>query len=145
MALRIPEWCRNVLFHALVLSHFENCNLLLTDISSALWLSLGKQLNWAFKTVVYRSRNKCSTSLRIFEEIRGMKQRLDSESFDLLFSILRRNKRTVFQNHPKLVNWASEWIIETKTSIIYNKVQVSFLMDPSLYLCEKLEFFPHWL
>ena len=79
----LPKKCLKVLLHALVLSHFEYCYLLLTDISSALLLSLEKQLNWALRTVFYRSRNKCSTSLRISEEILSMKQRIDLKSFDL--------------------------------------------------------------
>ena len=92
--------CLKVLLHALVLSHFEYCNLLLTDISSALLLSSKKQLNWALKTVFYRSRNKCSTSLRI-SEVLSLKQRIDLKSFDLLFSILK-NERSTFQDHPDL-------------------------------------------
>ena len=90
-----------MLLHALVLNHFEYCNLLLTDFSSALLLSSEKQLNWALKTVFYRSRNKCSTSLRISEELLSMKQRIDLKSFDLFFSILK-NEMSAFQNHPKL-------------------------------------------
>ena len=43
----LPKKCLKVLLHAVVLGHFEYCNLLLTDISSALLLSLEKQLNWA--------------------------------------------------------------------------------------------------
>ena len=97
----LPKKCLKVLLHALVLSHFEYCNLLLTDISSALLLYSEKQLNWALKTVFYRSRNKCSTSLRISEEILSMKQRIDLKSFDLLYSILK-NERSAFQNHLKL-------------------------------------------
>ena len=97
----LPKKFLKVLLHALVLSHFEYCNLLLTDISSALLLYLEKQLNWALKTVFYRSRNKCSTSLRISEEILSMKQRIDLKSFDLLYSILK-NERSAFQNHLKL-------------------------------------------
>ena len=71
------------------------------DISSALLRSLEKQLNWALKTVSYRSRNKCSTSLRPSEKILGLKQKIDVKSFDLLFSILK-NGRSTFQNHLKL-------------------------------------------
>ena len=97
----LPKKCLKVLLHALVLSHFEYCNLLLTDISSALLLSLEKQLNWALKTVFYRSRNKCSTSLRISEEILGMKHRIDLKSFDFLFLILK-NERSAFQIRLKL-------------------------------------------
>ena len=76
---------------------------LLTDISSALLLSLEKQLNWALKTVIYRSRNYSSTTLRISEGILSMKQRMDLKSFDLLFSILK-NERSASQNHLKLHN-----------------------------------------
>ena len=93
--------CLKVLLHALVLSHFEYCNLLLTDISSAPLLSLEKQLNWALKIVFIRSRNKRSTSLRISEEVLSMKQRIDLKSFDILFSILK-NEKSAFQNHLKL-------------------------------------------
>ena len=72
----LPKKCLKVLLHALVLSHFEHCNLLSTDISSALLLSLEKQLNWALETVFYRSRNNCSTSSRISEELLSMKHRI---------------------------------------------------------------------
>ena len=78
----LPKNCLKVLLHALVLSHFKYCILLLTDISSALLLSLKKQLNLVLKTLFYRSRNKCSTSLRISEKILGMKHRIELKSFD---------------------------------------------------------------
>ena len=74
-----------VLLHALVLNHFEYCNLLLPDFSCALLLSSEKQLNLAPKPVFYRSRNKCSTSLRLSEELLSMKQRIDLKSFDFVF------------------------------------------------------------
>ena len=68
----LPKKRLKVLLHALVQSHFEYCNLLLTDISIALLLSFEKQLNWTRQTVFYRSRNKYLTSLRISEEILGL-------------------------------------------------------------------------
>ena len=51
--------------------------------------------------VLYISRNKCLTSLKISEETLGMTQRTDFKSFDLLFSIFK-NERTAFQNHLQL-------------------------------------------
>ena len=97
----LPKKCLKVLLHALVLSHFKYCNLLLTDISSALLLFLKKQLNWALKTIFYRSRNKSSSSSRLSEEILSMKHRIELKSFDLLFSVLK-TERSAFQNHLKL-------------------------------------------
>ena len=40
----LPKKCFKVLLHACVLSHFEDCNYRLRDTSSALLLSLEKQL-----------------------------------------------------------------------------------------------------
>ena len=123
-----------MLLHALVLSHFEYCNLLLTDISSALLLSLEKQLNWALRTVFYRSRNKCSTSLRISEEILRMKQRIDLKSFDLLYSILK-NERSAFQNHLKLPTMSFRINERNKKIILKEPGSSKFLHGSFFYTC----------
>ena len=88
----LPKKCLKVLLQSLVLSHFDYCNIMLTNISSKLLLSLEKQLNWALKTVFYRSKNKSSTSLRICENILSMKQGIELKSLDLLFSILKKER-----------------------------------------------------
>ena len=93
----LPKKCLKVLLQSLVLSHFDYCNIMLTNISSKLLLSLEKQLNWALKTVFYRSKNRSSTSLRICENILSMKQGIELKSLDLLFSILKK-KESVFKN-----------------------------------------------
>ena len=89
----LPKKCLKVLLQSLVLSHFEYCNIMLTNISNKLLLSLEKQLNWALKTVFYRSKNRSSTSLRICENILSMKQGIELKSLDLLFSILKKERR----------------------------------------------------
>ena len=127
----LPKKCLKVLLHALVLSHFEYCNLLLTDISSVLLLTLEKQLNWALKTVFYRSRNKCSTSLRISEEILSMKKSIDLKSFDLLYSILK-NERSAFQNHLKLPTMSFR-IIERNKKIILKEPGSSKFLHGSFF------------
>ena len=132
----LPEKGLKVLLHALVLSHFEYCNLLLTDISSALLLSLEKQLNWALRTVFYRSRNKCSTSLRISEEILSMKQRIDLKSFDLLYSILK-NERSAFQNHLKLPTMSFRINERNKKIILKEPGSSKFLHGSFFYTCVK--------
>ena len=121
--------CLKVLLHALFVSHFEYCDLLVTDITSALLLFLEKQLNWALKTVFYRSRNKCSTPLRISEGIIGMGQRNDLISFEFWFSILK-NEKKAFQNHPKLPTVSFRMNDQKK---LYRKslIEVSYFMDPS--------------
>ena len=129
----LPKKCSKVLLHALVLSHFEYCNLLLTDISRALLLSLEKQLNSALKTVFYRSRNKCSTSFRISEEILGMKQRIDFKSFDLL-SILK-NERSAFQNHHKLPTVRFRMNDRNKKNILKEPGSSKFLHRSFFYTC----------
>ena len=130
----LPKKCLKVLLHALVLSHFEYCNLLSTDISSALLLSLEKQLNWALRTVFYRSRNKCSTSLRISEEILSMKQRIDLKSFDLLYSILK-NERSAFQNHLKLPTMSFRINERNKKIILKEPGSSKFLHGFFFYTC----------
>ena len=130
----LPKKCLKVLLHALVLSHFEYCNLLLTDISSALLLSLEKQLNWALRTVFYRSRNKCSTSLRISEEILSMKQRIDLKSFDLLYSILK-NERSAIQNHLKLPTMSFRINERNKKIILKEPGSSKFLHGSFFYTC----------
>ena len=88
------------------------------------------KLNWALKTVFYRSRNKCSTSLRISEAILSLKQRIDLKSFDLLYSILK-NDKSVFQNHLKLPTMSFR--INERNKKLYWKslVLVSSFMGPS--------------
>ena len=130
----LPKKCLKVLFSALVLSHFEYCNLLLPDISSALLLSLEKQLKWALKTVFYRSRNKCSTSLRISEEILSMKQRIDLKSFDSLYSILK-NDRSAFPSHLKLPTMSFRINERSKKIILKEPGSSKFLHESFFYTC----------
>ena len=92
-----------------------------------------KQLNWALKTelgLFYRSRNRCSTSLRISEEILGMKQRNDLKSFDESLFLILKNERSAFQNHLKLPTVSFRMNDRNKKNI-ESLVQVSFFMDPS--------------
>ena len=130
----LPKKCLKVLLHALVLSHFEYCNILLTDISSALLLSSEKQLNWALKTVFYRSRNICSNSLRISEEIKSMKHRIEIKSFDLLVSILK-NERSAFQNHLKLPTMIFRINDRNKKIILKEPGSSKFLNGSFFYTC----------
>ena len=130
----LPKKCLKVLLHALVLIHFEYCNLLSTDISSALLFSSEKQLKWALKTVFYRSRNKCSTSLRISDEILSMKHRIELKSFDLVFSILK-NERSAFQNHLKLPTMIFRINVRNKKIILKEPGSSKFLNGSFFYTC----------
>ena len=130
----LPKKCIKLLLHVLVLSHFEYCNLLLTDISSALSLFLEKKLNWALKTVFYRSRNKCSTSLRISKKILSMKHRIELKSFDLIISILK-NERSAFRNHPKLPTMIFRYNDRNKKIILKVPGSSKFLIGSFFYTC----------
>ena len=61
---RFPTQVLLMLFHALVMSHLEYFLLLLFKISSSFLLSLEKQMNWALKSVSFRSNIKSSYELR---------------------------------------------------------------------------------
>ena len=130
----LPKKCIKLLLHALVLSHFEYCNLLLTDIGCALLHFLEKKLNWALKTVFYRSRNKCSTSLRISEKFISMKHRIELKSFDLLFSILK-NERSAFRNHPKFSTMIFRNNDRNKKIILKEPGSSKFLNGSFFYTC----------
>ena len=123
-----------VLLHALVLRLFEYCNLLLPDISSDLLISIDKQLNWALKTVFYRSKNKSWTPLRISEEIISMKQRIDLKSFDLIFLILK-NERSALQNHLKLSTMSFPNIERNKKFILKEPGSKKFPHGSFFYVC----------
>ena len=100
----------------------------------SLLLSLEKQLNWALETVFYRSRNKCSTSLKISEGILSMKQRIDLKSFDLLYSILK-NERSAFQNHLKLPTMSFRIHDRSKKIILKEPGSSKFLHGAFFYTC----------
>ena len=53
-----------MLFHALIISHFEYSAIFSTQINPPLILSLEKQMNWALKSVYFRSSFKLSSDLR---------------------------------------------------------------------------------
>ena len=68
---KFPTTVLVMLFHALI-GHFEYCAIFFTRISPLL-LSLEKQMNWALKSVYFRSSFKSSSDLRE-KKIIGIKQ-----------------------------------------------------------------------
>ena len=61
---KFPTTVLVMIFHALIISHFEYSAVFLTQISPPLLLSLEKQINWAIKFVYFRSSFKLSSDLR---------------------------------------------------------------------------------
>ena len=61
---RFPTQVLHMLFHALVMSHLDYSLLFFFKISSSLLLLLEKQMNWALKSVIFRSNTKSSYELR---------------------------------------------------------------------------------
>ena len=61
---RFPTQVLLLTFHALVMSHLDYSLLFFFKISSSLLLSLEKQMNWALKSVFFRSNIKSSYELR---------------------------------------------------------------------------------
>ena len=61
---KIPTTVLVMLFHALIISHFEYSAIFFTQISPPLLLSSEKQMNWALKSVYFRSSFKSSSDLR---------------------------------------------------------------------------------
>ena len=56
--LRFPTQVILMLFHALVMSHLDYSLLFFFKTSSSLLLSLEEQMNWALKSVCFRSNIK---------------------------------------------------------------------------------------
>ena len=52
---KFPTTVLVMLFHALIISHFEYSAIFFAQISPPLLLSLEKQMNWALKSVYFRS------------------------------------------------------------------------------------------
>ena len=61
---KFPTTVLVMLFHALIISHFEYSAIFFTQISPPLLLSLEKQMNWALKSVYFRSSFKSSSDFR---------------------------------------------------------------------------------
>ena len=59
-----------------------------------------------------------------------MKQRIDLESFDLIFLIFK-NEKTAFQNHLEIPTMSSCLNDRNKDLILIEPCQVMFFMDPS--------------
>ena len=87
-------------FQILVLSHFEYSALVLLQITSTLLLSLDKQMNWALKSVYFRSRIKDSFVFRIKESVLGIRQRIELKS--LTYFSRKINKKKLFQTKKLL-------------------------------------------
>ena len=58
---KLPATVLIMLFHALIISHFENSLTFFTQISLLSPFSLEKQMNWALKSVYFRSSVKSSS------------------------------------------------------------------------------------
>ena len=61
---KLPATVLIMLFHALIISLFENSAIFFSPISLPLLFSLAKQMNWALKYVHFRSSVKSSSDLR---------------------------------------------------------------------------------
>ena len=61
---KFPTTVLVMLFHAPIISHFEYFAIFLIQISPLLLLSFKKQMNWASKSVYFRSSFKSSSDLR---------------------------------------------------------------------------------
>ena len=111
-----------MLFHALIISHFEYSAIFFTQIPPHLLLSLEKQMNWALKTVYFRSSFKLSSDLRE-KKIIGIKQLIELKSLVFLFQYLRNTKKA-FQRTLKLSTAIFRWNNRTN-QIIYVGSHVS--------------------
>ena len=98
---KIPTTVLVMLFHALIFSHFEYSAIFFTQISPPSLVSLEKQMNWALKSVYFRSNFKSSSDLREKKKIIGIKQLIELESLVFLFQYLKNTKKSL-QEHFKI-------------------------------------------
>ena len=90
-----------MLFQALVLSHFEYSASFLVQMTSTLLLSLEKQMNWALKSVYFRSCIKSSFDLRIHKSVLGLRQHIELKSLTYFFQYVN-NRKEAFVDRIKL-------------------------------------------
>ena len=95
---KFPTTVLVMLFHALIISHFESSAIFFTQISPPLLLSLVKQMNWALKSVYFRSNFKSSSDLREKKKIIGIKQLIELKSLVFLFQYLKKTKKSLPQH-----------------------------------------------
>ena len=88
---KVPTTVLVMLFHPLVISHFEYSAIFFTQISPPLLLSLGKQMNCALKPVYFRSSFKSSSDLREKNNWNKATYRVEIPVF--LFQYLKNTKK----------------------------------------------------
>ena len=105
---KFPTTVLVMLFNALITSHSEYSAIFFTQISPPLLLSLEKQMNWAIKSVYFRSSFKSSSDLREREKIIGIKQLIELKSLAFLFQFFKKLKKA-FQSTLKLPAAIFRW------------------------------------
>ena len=83
------------------MSHFEYSALVLLQIKSTWSLLLEKQMNWALKSVHFRSRIKDLFDFRIHENAAGIRQRIELKSLTYFSQYINRRKNA-FLDERKL-------------------------------------------
>ena len=90
---RCPTGVLLMLFHALVMSHLEYSLLFFFKVSSSLLLSLEKQMNWALKSVFFRSNIKSSRELRKNKGIISIRHLIMFKSLIYFFQYINDKKK----------------------------------------------------
>ena len=92
---RFPTQVLLLTFHALVLSHLDYSLLFFFKISSSLLLSLEKQMNWALKSVFFRSNIKSSYELRKNKGIIRIRHLVMFKSLIYFFQYINKQKKSI--------------------------------------------------
>ena len=120
---KFPTTVLVMLFHPLIISHFEYSAIFFTQISPPLLLSLEKQMNRALKSVYFRSSFKSSSDRRGKKKIIVIKQPIELKSLVFLFQYLKITKKA-FQSTLQLPTAIFRWNNRTN-QIIYVGSHVS--------------------
>ena len=105
---RFPTQVLLMLFYALVMSHLDYFLLFFFKISSSLLLSLGKQMNWALKTVFFCINIKSSYESRKNKGIISIRPLIMFKSPIYFFQYIIDQKKS-FQNQLKLPTTSNRW------------------------------------
>ena len=105
---KFPTTVLVMLFHALIISHFEYSAIFFTQVSPFLLLSPEKQMNWALKSVYFRLNFKSSSDPRKKKKIIVIKQLIELKSLVFLFQYLKNTKKA-FQSTLKLPTAIFRW------------------------------------
>ena len=98
-----------MLFHALIISHFEYSAIFLTQISPPSLLSLEKQMNWTLKSVYFRSSFKSSSYLREKKENNWNKATYRVEISSFSVPISQKYYKKAFPSTLKLPTTIFRW------------------------------------